>query len=96
MKLSIFDDLVTEGMLTEDQLLECRDEERESGQALDKVLRQKGYVSENILLELLAKRLRGPIPAAVYNVQWWCFRAALNVCLCHRQQWCDTNSAGDK
>ena len=60
MKLSIFDDLVTEGMLTEDQLLECRDEERESGQPLDRVLRQKGYVSENVLLELLAKRLRMP------------------------------------
>jgi len=60
MKLSLFNDLVAEGTLTEEQLLECRDEERETGQPLDKVLRQKGYVSENELLELLAKRLRLP------------------------------------
>ena len=60
MKLSLFNDLVTEGTLTEEQLLECRDEERETGQPLDKVLRQKGYVSEDELLELLAKRLRLP------------------------------------
>jgi len=60
MKLSLFNDLVTEGTLTEEQLLECRDEERETGQPLDKVIRQKGYVSEDELLELLAKRLRLP------------------------------------
>ena len=68
MKLSIFDDLVTEGMLTEDQLLECRDEERDTGQPLDKVLRQKGYVSENVLLELLARRLRLPFVSDLADV----------------------------
>ncbi len=60
MKLSLFDDLVSEGVLSEDQLMECREEERETGQPLDKVLRQKGYVSEAALLEMLARRLRLP------------------------------------
>ena len=69
MKLSIFDDLVTEGVLSEDQLLECRDEERDTGQPLDKVLRQKGYVSEQLLLELLARRLRLPFVDNLADVE---------------------------
>ena len=60
MKLSLFDDLLQDGLLTEEQLLECRDEERTSGMALDKVLRQKGYVTESSLLGVLARRLRLP------------------------------------
>jgi len=69
MKLSLFDDLVTEGVLTEDQLLECRDAERATGQPLDKVLRQKGYVSEAVLLEMLARRLRLPFHGDLSETQ---------------------------
>ena len=60
MKLSIFNDLIDEGHLTSEQLEECREEELESGQPLDRVLRQKGYVTESVLLQVLARRLRIP------------------------------------
>ncbi|MEM7164877.1 MAG: ATPase, T2SS/T4P/T4SS family [Planctomycetota bacterium] len=60
MKLSIFSDLVDEGHLTSEQLEECREEEQETGQPLDRVLRQKGYVTETVLLQTLARRLRIP------------------------------------
>ena len=60
MKLSLFGDLVTEGLLDEEQLAECQEEERETGQPLDRILKQKGYVSESVLLEVLARRLRIP------------------------------------
>jgi len=69
MKLSLFDDLVTEGVLTEDQLIECRDAERATGQPLDKLLRQKGYVSEAVLLEMLARRLRLPFHSDLSETQ---------------------------
>lgn len=63
MKLSIFNDLIDDGYLSDDQLQECRAEERETGQPLDRILRQKGYVTENVLLEVLANRLRIPYVA---------------------------------
>ncbi|MFQ5653678.1 MAG: GspE/PulE family protein [Planctomycetota bacterium] len=60
MKLTVFDDLIQEGHISEEQLLECQQEERGTGQPLDRVLRQKGYVTETALLEVLARRLRIP------------------------------------
>lgn len=60
MRLSIFNDLVDEGYVSEEQLAECREEEQETGHPLDRILRQRGYVTENVLLEVLAKRLRIP------------------------------------
>lgn len=60
MKLSLFEDLIREGHLTEAQLHECLEEEQLSGEPLDRVLRHKGYLTEVVLLEMLAKRLRIP------------------------------------
>ncbi|MEM7262613.1 MAG: ATPase, T2SS/T4P/T4SS family [Planctomycetota bacterium] len=60
MKLSLFDDLVRDGHLQEAQLEECLEEERATGEPLNRILRHKGYVTEGVLLELLAQRLRIP------------------------------------
>lgn len=60
MRLSLFSDLIEEGLLSEDQLNECQQEEHSTGKPLDKILREKGYVTEVALLEALAKRLRIP------------------------------------
>ena len=49
MRLSIFDDLIGAGYLTEEQLLECQNEERVTGAPLDRILRQKGHVTEHVL-----------------------------------------------
>ncbi|MBN1420841.1 MAG: type II secretion system ATPase GspE [Planctomycetes bacterium] len=61
MKLAIFDALVDEGVIEARQLDECRQAERETGQPLDKLLRAKGYVSEETLLRTLSKALRLPL-----------------------------------
>ncbi len=58
MKLSIFQTLIDEGLLDEKQLEDCQDISRETGEPLDRVLRSKGYVSENDLLESLGRTLR--------------------------------------
>ena len=68
MRLSIFNDLVHEGYLTENQLLECQDEEQATGQPLDRILRQKGHVTEQVLLEVLARRLRIPFVASLEDI----------------------------
>lgn len=60
MKLSLFEDLVREGHISDAQLAECLREQDETGEPLDRVLRHKGYVTETMLLELLARRLRIP------------------------------------
>lgn len=60
MKLSLFEDLVREGHISDAQLTECLREQNETGEPLDRVLRHKGYVTETMLLELLARRLRIP------------------------------------
>ncbi len=60
MKLSLFNDLVREGHITEAQLEECLEEERETGEPLDRILRHKGYITEGVLLNLIATRLRIP------------------------------------
>ncbi|MBI4601049.1 MAG: Flp pilus assembly complex ATPase component TadA [Planctomycetes bacterium] len=61
MKLSLVQSLVSEGLLEEEQLTECQEIERDTGQPIDRVLQQKGYVSESALLELMSKYLRVPI-----------------------------------
>ena len=58
MRHSIFSELIEEGLLNEAQLLECQEEERSTGMPIDKVLREKGYVSESAFLQALAKQLR--------------------------------------
>lgn len=58
MRHSIFSELIDEGLLNEAQLLECQEEERSTGKPIDKVLREKGYVSESAFLQALAKQLR--------------------------------------
>ncbi|HVR73839.1 MAG TPA: type II secretion system ATPase GspE [Planctomycetota bacterium] len=58
MKLSLVQSLISEGILDEEQLAECQEIERNSGQPLDRVLQSKGYVSETTLLDLLARHLR--------------------------------------
>ena len=68
MKLSLFEDLVREGHLEEGQLEECLEEERESGEPLDRILRHKGYITETVLLEMLAKRLRIPYLDDLENI----------------------------
>ena len=60
MQLSVFSDLIAEGHLTEDALLDCQQEEQATGKPLDRILRHRGLVTESILLEFLARRLRIP------------------------------------
>ncbi len=61
MKLSLVDDLVQEGVLTEQQLEECQEIERDTGQPIDRILISRGYVTEAKLLEVLSRVLRIPI-----------------------------------
>ncbi|HAK95139.1 MAG TPA: type II secretion system protein GspE [Planctomycetes bacterium] len=68
MRLAIFDALIDEGAVTKAQLEECRAVERDTGQPLDRVLRQKGYVSEEKLLELLSRSLRLPFQADLNDI----------------------------
>ena len=58
MKLSLVQNLITDGILDEEQLAECQQIERETGQPLDRILVSKGYVTEANLLQLLGKALR--------------------------------------
>jgi general secretion pathway protein E len=60
MKLSLFQNLVSEGILDEEQLAECQELERETGQPLDRILKTKGFVSDSALLEFLSRALRIP------------------------------------
>ncbi|HLU49432.1 MAG TPA: ATPase, T2SS/T4P/T4SS family [Planctomycetota bacterium] len=61
MRLSLIDSLLDEGLIDERQLTECREIERSTGQPLDRVLKSKGFVSEETLLEILARTLRLPL-----------------------------------
>jgi general secretion pathway protein E len=61
MKLSLVQNLVTEGVLDDEKLAECQEIERETGQPLDRVLQSKGYVSEAALLDILGRHLRIPV-----------------------------------
>src|SRR5690606_12000499 len=61
MRLSVIDSLLDEGLIDERQLTECRVIERSTGQPLDRVLKSKGFVSEETLLEILARTLRLPL-----------------------------------
>ena len=60
MKLSLVDTLISEGLIDDRQLEECREIEKDSGQPIDRVLKNKGYISEETLLDILAKSLRLP------------------------------------
>ena len=58
MKLDVFQTLVDEGLVDDKQLEECQEVVKGSGEPLDRVLRSKGYVSENDLLRVLSHVLR--------------------------------------
>ncbi|MEC9477413.1 MAG: type II secretion system ATPase GspE [Planctomycetota bacterium] len=60
MRIPLFNDLIDRGLLNEEQLVECQEEELTTGKPLDKVLREKGFVTEQVLLEVLSKRLHIP------------------------------------
>ena len=60
MKLSLVENLLDEGLIDERQLTECQDVEKDTGEPLDRILRQKGYISEASLLEVLGRTLRLP------------------------------------
>jgi len=61
MKLSLVQTLLDEGLIDDSQLSECQELEQTTGQPLDRVLKNKGYVSEDNLLEILSKTLRLPL-----------------------------------
>ncbi len=69
MKLNLFNALIREGLIDEKQLAECQEIERETGQPLDRVLRTKGYISEENLLEFLGKIFRIPYRSELEEVQ---------------------------
>ncbi|MCZ6795987.1 MAG: hypothetical protein O7J95_20455, partial [Planctomycetota bacterium] len=69
MKLSLVDTLLEEGLIDERQLAECRETERETGQPLDRILKTKGFVSEENLLEVLSKTLRLPLRGELEGVE---------------------------
>ncbi|MGE4618533.1 MAG: type II secretion system ATPase GspE, partial [Planctomycetota bacterium] len=60
MRIPLFNDLIEQGLLNENQLDECQEEERATGKALDKILREKGFVAESALLDVLSRRLHIP------------------------------------
>jgi len=68
MKLSLVDTLISEGLIDERQLEECRGIERDSGQPIDRVLKNRGYVSEESLLEIFSRTLRLPIQLELEGV----------------------------
>jgi general secretion pathway protein E len=61
MKLSLVENLISEGLIDEAELAECEEIERETGQPLDRILQSKGYVTEANLIQLLSRTLRIPI-----------------------------------
>jgi general secretion pathway protein E len=69
MKLSLVDSLIAEGIIDERQLAECREIEHSSGQPLDRVLKTKGYVSEENLLELFSRTLRLPLKSELEGLE---------------------------
>ena len=60
MKLSLVDTLISEGLIDEKQLEECRGIEKDSGQPIDRVLKNKGYLTEEVLLDIFSRSLRLP------------------------------------
>ncbi len=60
MRLSLFDSLVDEGLISRHDLEESRKKERETGQSLDRVLRDNNYITEEQLLEFISRSLRLP------------------------------------
>jgi hypothetical protein len=58
MKLSLVQNLISEGLIDEAELAECEEIERETGQPLDRILQSKGFVTEAHLIQLLSRTLR--------------------------------------
>jgi general secretion pathway protein E len=55
MKVRLFQTLAREGLLDEARWKECLEAERETGESLDKILKEKGYLSEEQLLQAFHK-----------------------------------------
>ena len=71
MKLSLVETLISEGLIDEKQLKECRGIEKDSGQPIDRVLKNKGYITEEALLDIFSRSLRLPYRddlARAYNL----------------------------
>jgi general secretion pathway protein E len=69
VKLNLFSSLIAEGLIDEKQLAECQGIERDTGQPLDRLLRTKGYISEENLLEFLGRVLRIPYRGELEGVE---------------------------
>ncbi|MEM7233116.1 MAG: ATPase, T2SS/T4P/T4SS family [Planctomycetota bacterium] len=69
MKLSLVGTLLEEGLIDKKQLADCQEIERDTGQPLDKILKMKGFVSEENLLEVLSRTLRLPLKDDLEKVE---------------------------
>lgn len=59
-KIRIGDLLIEHGQLTQEQLAECLDEQRESGLKLGKIIVDKGFVEEDLFLSFLSEQFQLP------------------------------------
>ena len=99
MKLSLVETLISEGLIDEKQLEECRGIEKDSGQPIDRVLKNKGYITEEALLDIFSRSLRLPyredlegieVPAAFTQKVPAQFARAYNlVCINADESGCD-------
>ena len=55
MKFRLFQTLAAEGLIDEPRWQECLEAEKESGEPIDKILKEKGYLSEDQLLQTFHK-----------------------------------------
>ncbi|HVY61126.1 MAG TPA: hypothetical protein VHF22_05700, partial [Planctomycetota bacterium] len=55
MKFRLYNTLARDGLIDEGRWQECLVEERESGEPIDKILKEKGYLSEEQLLQAFHK-----------------------------------------
>src|SRR5437868_620868 len=60
MKFRLYNTLARDGLIDEGRWQECLVEERESGESIDKILKEKGYLSEEQLLQAFHKTTNVP------------------------------------
>ncbi|RME87458.1 MAG: type II secretion system protein GspE [Planctomycetota bacterium] len=68
MNNKILSDLILEDVLSEEQVQECLSEQMERGKTLVEIVREKGFASEERLLEILADSLHYPYLPTLQNV----------------------------
>jgi general secretion pathway protein E len=69
MKRRLFGLLLREGIVTEKQLNECLELERETGDSFDKILKERGFISEEKLLEIFHRLTGMPYRRNLAHVQ---------------------------